>query len=221
MANTFDEERRRAAEQDAAARTGLREDRRSQLQDFEDRMTSDPEDTVVGPAAAAASSMVREYLLNKEDDSAGTFDPTGGMGMAAGTIKNVAKPMSGPAIDAGRAALRQMARPVTKVPTKTALDTVKEASKSSELGINKLRAGIKAKKTSEIDATLKRNVSVPVDHLPIEEKRKLVEHILLKNNDEAYNILKKNSKNLEGVKAKEAKMPKSEDIYGKKGLYKG
>ena len=72
-------------EQDAAQRADLRETRRGQLQGLEDRLTSDPENTILGPAAATATGLASDFLLNKEDDAADAFDPTGGMGMVAGT----------------------------------------------------------------------------------------------------------------------------------------
>jgi hypothetical protein len=220
MPNPLDEAMRQWEEKDAANRAGLRDTRREQLQGFEEEVTSGPEDTGIGPAAATASSLVREYLLNKEDDAAGTFDPSGGMGLAAGTIKNVAKPIAKPMGDAAMAALKKMSRPVTKVPTKTAKEALDAAAKTPEAGINSLRRGLSEKKMSEINATLERHVSVPIDRLSKAEKLDLLENILLKNKKRALEILQDSQKRIGKIDAGVAKQPSQKAAYGTKGLYK-
>ena len=61
----------------------FRKKREEQYKDFEDRMTSDPSDTLVGPALATGSKLFRDIFI---DPNAEPFDPSGAVG---GTIKKV------------------------------------------------------------------------------------------------------------------------------------
>jgi hypothetical protein len=86
--------------------SGIREDIRTGMQDFEDTASSNPQDDIVGPALATGSSFIRDMMLPEVDYSGPREGVTPAMFGANRMLTKAAKPIK----DARAAALKDIAK---------------------------------------------------------------------------------------------------------------
>ena len=203
------------------ATSPVRAKAREKLSDFEDVVTSDPEDDIFGPALATGSSLVKDMFFSEPED--GEMPMMGGI---AGTVGKKGKKAldllkkentslgNKKVLKEGKEAIEAMVTPKHMQTSSPAQKLATREANDPKTVYSKMLYKLKNSKTPELREIVRKQVSgdTPVDRLSNKELQELF--IKTETRDPtARDFLSKLKTKYEDIDAKVKAQPSQKDIY--------